>query len=77
MTKTDNFDLANDIAVMLDLLSIPGKDYFVPNIELTLKLVKAVLQYFFLCIAEEGNLYIVTLSYIIIPDNIDIDFQIL
>ncbi|XP_035740370.1 integrator complex subunit 5-like [Vespa mandarinia] len=53
LTKTDNFDLANDIAIMLDLLSMPGKDYFVPNIELTLKLVKAVLQYFFLCIAEE------------------------
>lgn len=62
---------------MLDLLSMPGKDYFVPNIELTLKLVKAVLQYFFLCIAEEGNLFIGMLSYIILLTNIDIDLQIL
>ncbi|CAL1679213.1 unnamed protein product [Lasius platythorax] len=51
LTRTDNFDLANDIVILLDLLSTPEKDYIL-NVELVLKLTKAVIQYFFLCIAQ-------------------------
>ncbi|KAM0729054.1 Integrator complex subunit 5 [Formica fusca] len=51
LTKTDNFDLANDIVTLLDLLSTPEKDYIL-NMELVLKLTRAVIQYFFLCIAQ-------------------------
>ncbi|CAK9817794.1 Integrator complex subunit 5 [Anthophora plagiata] len=53
LTKTTDFNLANDIAKMLDLFSMPEKDNFMPNVELTLKLTRAVIQYFFLCIAED------------------------
>ncbi|XP_043602647.1 integrator complex subunit 5 isoform X1 [Bombus pyrosoma] len=54
LTKTTDFDLANDIAKMLDLFSMPEKDNFSPNVELTLKLTRAVIQYFFLCITEDN-----------------------
>ncbi|KAK1117511.1 hypothetical protein K0M31_016544 [Melipona bicolor] len=53
LTKTTDFDLANDIAKMLDLFSMPEKDNFIPNVELTLKLTRAVIQYFFLCIEKD------------------------
>ncbi|CAL7942676.1 unnamed protein product [Xylocopa violacea] len=53
LTKTTDFDLANDIAKMLHLFSMPEKDNFTPNVELTLKLTRAVIQYFFLCIATD------------------------
>lgn len=56
LTKTNDFELANDIAKMLDLFSTPEKDNYLPNVELTLKLTRAIIQYFFLCIAEDGNL---------------------
>lgn len=52
LTKTTDFNLANDIAKMLDLFSMSEKDNFMPNVELTLKLTRAIIQYFFLCIAE-------------------------
>lgn len=52
LTKTVDFDLANDIAKMLDLFCMPEKDNFSPNVELTLKLTRAVIQYLFLCMAE-------------------------
>ncbi|KAL6431054.1 hypothetical protein ACFW04_007061 [Cataglyphis niger] len=51
LMRTDNFDLANDIVTLLDLLSTPEKDYIL-NVELVLKLTRAVIQYFFLCIAQ-------------------------
>ncbi|XP_070157213.1 integrator complex subunit 5 [Polyergus mexicanus] len=51
LMKTDNFDLANDIITLLDLLSTPEKDYIL-NMELVLKLTRVVIQYFFLCIAQ-------------------------
>ncbi|XP_076180595.1 integrator complex subunit 5 omd isoform X2 [Ptiloglossa arizonensis] len=53
LTKTNDFELANDIAKMLDLFSTPEKDNYLPNVELTLKLTRAIIQYFFLCIAED------------------------
>ncbi|XP_076236302.1 integrator complex subunit 5 omd isoform X2 [Calliopsis andreniformis] len=53
LTKTSDFDLANDIVKMLDLFSSPEQDNFIPNVELILKLTRAVIQYFFLCIAQE------------------------
>ncbi|OAD58560.1 Integrator complex subunit 5 [Eufriesea mexicana] len=53
LMKTTDFNLANDIAKMLDLFSMPVKDNFTPNVELTLKLTRAVIQYFFLCIAKD------------------------
>lgn len=55
LMRTSDFNLANDIAKLLDLFSMPEKDHFAPNIELTLKLTRAIIQYFFLCIAENGN----------------------
>lgn len=54
LMRTDNFDLANDIVTLLDLLSTPEKDYIF-NVELVLKLTRAVIQYFFLCIAQTGK----------------------
>lgn len=71
LTKTTDFDLANDIAKMLDLFSMPEKDNFSPNVELTLKLTRAVIQYFFLCITEDGK-YSVSLFFI---KNLEIKFQ--
>ncbi|XP_076653027.1 integrator complex subunit 5 omd [Halictus rubicundus] len=53
LTKTYDFALANDIVQMLDLFSAPEENNFLPNVELTLKLTRAVIQYFFLCVAEE------------------------
>lgn len=55
LSKTSDFDLANDMMKMLDLFSGPEQDNFIPNVELTLKLTRAVIRYFFLCMAEEGN----------------------
>lgn len=55
LINTSDFDIANDIAKMLDLFSSPEQDNFIPNVKLALKLAKAVIRYFFLCIAEEGN----------------------
>ncbi|XP_072762301.1 integrator complex subunit 5 [Anoplolepis gracilipes] len=51
LMRTDDFDLANDIVILLDLLSTSEKDYIL-NVELVLKLTRAVIQYFFLCIAQ-------------------------
>ncbi|XP_076684691.1 integrator complex subunit 5 omd isoform X2 [Andrena cerasifolii] len=53
LSKTSDFDLANDMVRMLDLFSGPEQDNFIPNVELTLKLTRAVIRYFFLCMAEE------------------------
>ena len=53
LSKTSDFDLANDMVKMLDLFSGPEQDNFIPNVELTLKLTRAVIRYFFLCMAEE------------------------
>jgi len=55
LIRTDDFNLANDIAILLDLLSTSENDHIF-NIELTLKLSRAIIQYFFLCIAQPGNL---------------------
>ncbi|XP_024943698.1 integrator complex subunit 5 [Cephus cinctus] len=52
LMKTDDFELANDIAKMLDLLSAPDKDHYIPSIELTLKLTRAIVRYFFICIED-------------------------
>ncbi|KYM94915.1 Integrator complex subunit 5 [Cyphomyrmex costatus] len=51
LMKSDDFDLANDIITLLDLLSISEKDH-VLDMELMLKLTRAIIQYFFLCIAQ-------------------------
>lgn len=54
LLKSDDFDFANDIITLLDLLSTPEKDH-VLDVELMLKLTRAVIQYFFSCIAQTGN----------------------
>ncbi|XP_058797109.1 integrator complex subunit 5 [Phymastichus coffea] len=51
LTKTNNYDLANDIAEMLNCLDPPNNN-FPANVELTLRLTRAVIRYFFICIAE-------------------------
>lgn len=55
LMRTDDFDLANDIAVLLDLLSTPEKDHIL-NVELMLRLTRALIHYFFLCIVQTGKL---------------------
>lgn len=55
LTKTDDFDLATDIITLLDLLSTSDKDHTF-NVELMLKMTTAIIQYFFLCITQTGNL---------------------
>ena len=57
LTKTNNFDLATDIAEMLNCLNLPGSNNFLTNVELTLRLTRAVIRYFYICIAENGKLY--------------------
>lgn len=54
LMKIDDFDLANNIAVLLDLLSIFEKDHIL-HVELMLRLTRALVHYFFLCIAQTGN----------------------
>jgi len=53
--KSNDFDLATDIVTLLDLLSTSDKDH-VFHVELMLKMTTAVIQYFFFCITETGNL---------------------
>jgi len=54
LMKSDGFDLANDIITLLDLLSTPEKDH-VLDMELMLKLTRAIIKYFFSCIAQTGD----------------------
>lgn len=54
LMRNDDFDLANDIVSLLDLLSTPEKDH-VLDVELMLKLTRAIIQYFFSCISQTGN----------------------
>lgn len=52
LMTTDDFELANDIVLLLDLFSSPENDHIF-NVQLTLKLSRAVIRYFFcLCIPE-------------------------
>lgn len=54
LARTDDFDLASDIVVLLDLLGTSERDHII-NIELVLKLTRTVIHYFFLCIAQTGK----------------------
>ncbi|XP_032683314.1 integrator complex subunit 5 isoform X1 [Odontomachus brunneus] len=51
LSKTDDFDLATDIVILLDLLSTPEKDQML-YVELMLRLTRAFIHYFFLCIVQ-------------------------
>ncbi|EFN88542.1 Integrator complex subunit 5 [Harpegnathos saltator] len=51
LSKATDFDLATDIAVLLDLLSTPEKDHTL-NVELMLRLTRAFIHYFYLCIEQ-------------------------
>ncbi|KYM81411.1 Integrator complex subunit 5 [Atta colombica] len=51
LMRSDDFNLANDVITLLDLLSTSEKDHIL-DIELMLKLTRAIIQYFFLCIAQ-------------------------
>lgn len=53
LMRNDDFDLANDIVILLDLLSTSEKDHML-DVELMLKLTRAIIQYFFSCIAQTG-----------------------
>lgn len=61
LSRTDDFDLATDIVVLLDLMSTPEKDHIL-NVEVMLKLTRAFIHYFFLCIAQTGNSNVSTIS---------------
>ncbi|XP_012270853.1 integrator complex subunit 5 [Orussus abietinus] len=50
LMKTDDIDLANDIIEMLGLLGSSDVDHFVPSVQLTLQLTRAITRYFFICI---------------------------
>lgn len=54
LMKTDDFQLANDIAETLDLLSAAETCPQPHSVQLTLKLTRAIIRYFFVCIREEG-----------------------
>ena len=54
LIKTEEFSLANDIAEMLDSLTSFESDHYVPSVELTLKMTRAIIRYFFICISEDG-----------------------
>lgn len=54
LSKADNFDLATDIVLVLDLMSALEKDHIL-DVELMLRLTRAFIHYFFLCIAQTGN----------------------
>lgn len=54
LMRNDDFDLANDIVILLDLLSTSEKDHTL-DVELMLKLTRAIIQYFFSCIAQTGD----------------------
>lgn len=54
LMKIEDFDVANDIVEMLDLLGSP-EDYVAPSVEFLLKLTRSIIRYFLLCIEEHGN----------------------
>lgn len=56
LIKSEDFNLANDVVGVLDLLSFHENDCHALNIELMLKLTKAMSRYFFLCIKQDGEL---------------------
>ncbi|XP_043288264.1 integrator complex subunit 5 [Venturia canescens] len=53
LMKTDDFELANDIAETLDLLSFSEKSSHPSSVQLTLKVTRSIIRYFFICIREE------------------------
>ncbi|XP_033223352.1 integrator complex subunit 5 isoform X2 [Belonocnema kinseyi] len=53
LIKTEEFSLANDIAGMLDCLGPFESDHYFPSVELTLKMTRAIIKYFFICIEED------------------------
>lgn len=55
LMKTDDFELANDIVETLDLLSISEKCSHPMSVQLTLKVTRSIIRYFFICIREEGK----------------------
>ncbi|XP_066597550.1 integrator complex subunit 5 [Prorops nasuta] len=54
LTKISDFDLANDIAIVLDLLSVFNTEQNI-NVELTLKLTTAIIKYFFISIQNDDS----------------------
>jgi hypothetical protein len=56
LMKTNNVDFASDIAEMLDCLNPPNNNNFPANVELILRLTRAIIRFFFICIAENGNI---------------------
>ena len=55
LMKTDDFQLANDIAETLDLLSFADKSSQPQTVQITLKVTRSIIRYFFICIREEGE----------------------
>lgn len=53
LMKTDDPKLAHDIANTLSLLNSRDKNKFILSVDLTLKLTRTIVRYFFICIKEE------------------------
>lgn len=56
LAKTSNFDLASDIAEVLSRLSMPENNSSPVNVELALRLTRASIRYFYICISENDIL---------------------
>ncbi|XP_008547533.1 integrator complex subunit 5 [Microplitis demolitor] len=54
MMKCEDTELAHDIAKTLDLLHTTEQSTYIYSLDLTLKLTRAVIRYFFICIAENS-----------------------
>ena len=65
LMKTDNFDLANDIAMTIDSLGPPTGERHLNNqgCAVKLKLTRAMLRFFFICIAQDGNSQFILVIY--------------
>lgn len=53
LMKSNNINLTHDIAETLNFLNITENNY-IPSVDLTLKLIRSVVRYFFVCIKEDN-----------------------
>lgn len=54
LMKTEDFPLTHDIIETLDLLTIHDKHKYTHSVDLILKLTRAIVRYFFVCIQEDN-----------------------
>ncbi|KAK0086015.1 hypothetical protein PV325_004038 [Microctonus aethiopoides] len=56
LMKTEDYQLTHDIIKTLDLLNTNDKKEYIHSVDLVLKLTRAVVRYFFICIEEDNTL---------------------